>query len=252
VEISPEASICAVLSSEGTVSLWDVRGGTYIVPTLTHRAAAMQLLPANWQADSSATTVSTSTSTSTSTAAPMLVLATLDDPSPKIELYDLRYMGRPAIDGGQVSMSAVTVSSLHSDGLSWVAGTTDGELWCGSFPRGRMDEARGGGGGGGGGGGEGGGGGAADSHGLSPVKLTNGAHTDVISCVRVVCFERRGGGGGAPGGRGGGGGRERGGGEQGVEVGGQGAEKEDLFVFNDTTELLMMTASFDASAGLWH
>jgi WD40 repeat protein len=118
VDISPDGSICAALSSEGTVSLWDVRGGTYIVPTLSHRAAAMQLLPANVLTASSAAAVATST------AAPMLVLATLDDPSPKIELYDLRYMGRQAIDGGQVSMAAV--SCLHSDGLSWFAGTTDG------------------------------------------------------------------------------------------------------------------------------
>jgi len=41
-----------------------------------------------------------------------------------------------------------------------------------------------------------------------------------------------------------GGGLQSGGGEQGVEVRSQSAEEEDFFVFNDTTELLMMTASF--------
>ena len=67
------------------------------------------------------------------------------------------------------------------------AGTTDGEFGCGSYPRGRMDEARGGEGGGGGGGG---GGGAADSHGGSPTAPT-------LMSFRVCSLCVLGGGGGS-------------------------------------------------------
>ena len=56
------------------------------------------------------------------------------------------------------------LTSLSSDGSSWVAGTADGDVWIGNF-------------------------GEDEGEPTTPVKISPSPHTDVVSCVGLVCVQ---------------------------------------------------------------
>lgn len=152
--MTSDGSICAALSSNGSCSMWDVRSGCSIMDTRDKsrvpRASTVQLL------------------SSTSTHTPLLALATLDDALDdaccRVQLWDVRHMRKPCVLGGQLARGQASV--LKTDGLSWVAATTLGEVWTGFF--------------------------STDSC-LLPagegvaVKHDSAPHGDAISCLDVVC-----------------------------------------------------------------
>lgn len=147
MHVTSDGSICAALGSNGSCFLWDVRSGCSIMDN-THvpRASTVQLL------------------SSTSTHTPLLALATLDDACCGVQLWDVRHMRKPYVLGGQLARGQASV--LKTDGVSWVAATTLGEVWTGFF--------------------------STDSC-LLPagegvaVKHESAPHGDAISCLDVVC-----------------------------------------------------------------
>jgi WD40 repeat protein len=145
VDILDDGSICASLCAEGLVKLWDVRSGTAVQSHWPSRASTIQLLNSH-----------------SSSPFPTLALASLDEPSAQICLWDLRHTAKPCVQPSEVPMCALT--SLSSDGSSWVAGTADGDVWIGNF-------------------------GEDEGEPTTPVKISPSPHTDVVSCVGLVCVQ---------------------------------------------------------------
>lgn len=139
VDVLTDGTICCALGSNGNSSLWDLRSGSSIEHVALQRASTVQLL------------------SSTSTKTPMLAMATLDEPSSAVLLYDVRHMAKPCVHGAHVPMR--NVSALKTDGQQWVAGTTDGDVWSGSFQPAGQDVL---------------------------VKSESEAHADGISCLEVL------------------------------------------------------------------
>ena len=172
VAVSDDGGMCAGLASNGFVSLWDVRSGTEIRHQLPQRASTVQFVaPGGGGGGGGA-----SGGDATSSAPQLLAVASVEEPSTAIQLWDVRNLSQPVVRAAQVPMA--TVSSLHTDGKRWVAGTTDGDLWRGGFEVGANS-------------------GAGDAYGEGlAVKNPYRPHSDIVSCVQVVCLERSGGGGG--------------------------------------------------------
>ena len=171
VAVSDDGAICAGLASTGCVSLWDVRSGAEIHHQLPQRASTVQFVAPGGGGRGGGEELLSGAAAACS-APQLLAVASVDEPSTAIQLWDVRKLSQPVVRAAHVPM--VTVSSLHTDGRRWVAGTTDGDLWSGTFEVG----------------------GASSGRGDLAFKNPYRPHSDIVSCLQVVCLERCGGGGG--------------------------------------------------------